>query len=197
MENSKPTATKHHYYDIFNTKFNIGFFKPKKDQCDICENYKNTIEKGKLENTYKAHIDNKDTARKIKADKNDAKERKNSCMIVFDFQKVLIIPKTEASSLYYNRKLSVFNFTIYDVIRHEAYCYMWSENDAKKGSNEVVSCLLDFIEKKASMGIKDFFLWSDNCTGQNRNRHLFSMYVYASSKFNVNIKHSFLEVGHT
>ena len=30
-ENGKDVATKHYYFDIFNTRFNIGFFKPKKD----------------------------------------------------------------------------------------------------------------------------------------------------------------------
>lgn len=33
----KSIATKHHYYDVFNTRFNISFHKPKKDQCDVCE----------------------------------------------------------------------------------------------------------------------------------------------------------------
>lgn len=199
MENNKPIATKHHYYDIFNTQFNIGFFKPKKDQCDICEGYKNATDKEKLENKYKAHTENKNQARNFKeTDKNFAKQTKSSSnMIIFDFQKVLSTPKTEASSLYYKRKLSVFNFTVYDVINHEAYCCLWSENDAKKGSNEVASCLLNYIDKKVSTGVKDFFLWSDNCGGQNRNKHVFSMYLYASSKYNINIKHSFLEVGHT
>lgn len=118
-------------------------------------------------------------------------------MIFFDFQKVLSTRKTEASSYYYQRKLSVYNFTVYDIARHEATCYVWSENDAKKGSNEVASCLLHYIETKSSLGITEFFMWSDNCAGQNRNKNLISMYVYASCKFNVDIKHSFLEVGHT
>lgn len=74
-------------------------------------------------------------------------------MIIFDFQKVLTTLKTEACSLYYKRKLSVYNFTIYDVIRHEATCYVWSENDTKKGSNEVASCLFHYIETKSSLGI--------------------------------------------
>lgn len=102
-----------------------------------------------------------------------------------------------AGVLYYKRKLSVYNFTIYDIGRHEAFCYIWSEDEARKGSNEVASCLFHYIQKKASEGIVDFLLWSDNCAGQNRNKNVFSMYVYASAKFNVNIKHSFLETGHT
>lgn len=199
-EKKKPMATKHHYYDIFNTKFNISFFKPKKDQCDFCSKFQNESEEEKeqLSNQYNIHIENKEKSRNLKTEeKIIATENKQSCMITFDFEKVLATPKTEASSLYYKRKLSVYNFTIYDVGRHEAYCYVWSENDARKGSNEVASCLLDYFEKRVSEGITDFFLWSDNCTGQNRNKNVFSMYVYASLKFNINIRHSFLEAGHT
>lgn len=76
---------------------------------------------------------------------------------------VLTTPKTEASCMYYSRKHSEYNFLIYDVDRHEGFCYVWSENDAKKGSNKVASCLLNYIEKRASEGIKDFYLWSDCC----------------------------------
>lgn len=93
--------------------------------------------------------------------------------------------------------MSVYNFTIYDITRHEDFCYLWSENEAKKGSNEVSSCLLQYIEKRASEGVTDFLLWSDNCPGQNRNKQVLAMLVYASCKHNVSIKLSFLEVGHT
>ena len=29
------------YADVFNHEFNLGFFEPKRDQCTICEAYKN------------------------------------------------------------------------------------------------------------------------------------------------------------
>ncbi|KAK4883904.1 hypothetical protein RN001_000175 [Aquatica leii] len=38
-------ATERQYRDIFNTEFNIGFFKPKKDRCDICADFKLKPEK--------------------------------------------------------------------------------------------------------------------------------------------------------
>ena len=47
-KNDKEIASKHHYTDIFNNKFNIGFFKQKKDQCDKCEGYENATEEGKV-----------------------------------------------------------------------------------------------------------------------------------------------------
>lgn len=70
-------------------------------------------------------------------EKESAQKNDNICMASFDFQKVLNTPKTEKSSLYYKRKLSVCNFTIFEITRHERVCYLWRENDAKRGSNEV------------------------------------------------------------
>lgn len=49
----------------------------------------------------------------------------------------------------------------------------------------------------SSKGINDFKFYSDNCGGQNRNRFLFVIYVFASVKYKVTIKHRFLEKGHT
>ena len=159
-ENGK--SSKHHYYDVFNTKFNISFFHPKKDQCDQCVGYENATAENKkaLETKYVAHISNKEKARSVKkGDEEIAKNaRETTSMIIFDFQKVLSTPKSEASSLYCKRKLSVYNFTIFYIARHEGYCYVWRESDAKKGSNEVATCLLHYIEKRVVSGVTDFLL---------------------------------------
>ena len=40
---------KHLYESIFNTKFNISFFKPKKDFCVKCEEYKLLSDEDKIE----------------------------------------------------------------------------------------------------------------------------------------------------
>lgn len=45
---------KHCYEHVFNYEFNIGFFSPEKDQCSVCEEYKNTSSKTpELEDIYK------------------------------------------------------------------------------------------------------------------------------------------------
>lgn len=67
-ESGLKQATFHHYADTFNTKFNIGFFKPKKDQCDLCEAYENGDDevKTKLKNKYDTHQSNKNFIREYK-----------------------------------------------------------------------------------------------------------------------------------
>ena len=55
------------YNNIFETKFNIRFFKPKKDQCDTCVSYKNSTceEKELRKQQYYQHTENKEKDRKI------------------------------------------------------------------------------------------------------------------------------------
>lgn len=45
---------------------------------------------------------------------------------------------------------------------------MWPENGAKRGVNEVLSCLNDYFSKLPD-SINTVFLFSDACPGQNRN----------------------------
>lgn len=106
-------------------------------------------------------------------------------------------PQAEVSVFFYKSKLSTYNFTIYDLGNHEGYCYVWTKQIAKRGPNEISSCLLDFVKIQQKKGIKKIIFYSDNCGGQNRNRFIFSMFAYASKSFNLEIVHRFLEKGHT
>lgn len=193
-------ATCRQYRDIFNTEFNIGFFKPKKDQCNVCSvfNLADEFEKTKLLETYERHINNKTLARDLKnADKERAQNDKNLCVACFDLQKVLATPQSNVSDFYYKSKYATYNFTIYDIGRNDGYCYVWHEEVAKRGSNEIASCLWNFLELQKSKGIETVILYSDNCGGQNRNHVVFSMFVYAATKFQIKITHRFFEKGHT
>lgn len=89
---------------------------------------------------------------------------------MFDLQKVLTTPQEDVGSFYYKRKFATYNFNVYDVGKRQAYCYRWCESDGKRGSNEIGSCLLRFI---------------------------YSVWEYATFIHKVNIRHTFLEKGHT
>jgi len=188
------------YTDIFNEHFNLSFFKPKKDLCDVCEKFKlaTSEEKVLLKTSNEELLKNKSIARdKKNIDKTRAINDPEVCVAVFDLQKVLITPKSEVSSFYYKRKLATYNFTVYDIGKKIAYCYTWNEREAKRGSSEIATCLLKFMKHKKENGVKDFSFYSDNCGGQNRNRFIFAMWEYAAVKLKVKITHTFLEKGHT
>ncbi|KAJ8883793.1 hypothetical protein PR048_015648 [Dryococelus australis] len=64
------------YKMIFLTEFKISFFKPKKDQCSLCESYKNINEvKEKRMQQYEYHIHQKELSRTEKH--NDMMKSKN------------------------------------------------------------------------------------------------------------------------
>lgn len=192
--------TERQYRDIVNENFNLSFFRPKKDQCDVCQIFCNKAHPTDEENAnHQKHLSNKKIARDLKTrDKCDAISSNGTILAaVFDFQKVLCCPHGNVSIFYYKRKLSFLNFTVFDMGEKRAVCYMWDETVAKRGANEVSSCLLDYIEENVKKGVGEFRFWSDNCAGQNKNRFIFYLYIYAASKYNVTISHRFLEKGHT
>lgn len=196
----KIKATERQYRDIFTSEFNIGFHKPKKDQCETCNAYEMANEqlKSELQSNYENHQKNKDAVRALKdSDKELGLNDKTILVACFDLQKVLITPMSEVSVFYYKSKYATYNFTVYDVGNNKGFCYTWHEQISGRGPHEVASCLLDFIKLHATKGIKRFIFYSDNCGGQNRNRFLFSMFNCAANSLKVDITHRFLEKGHT
>ncbi|KAL4708107.1 hypothetical protein ACJJTC_009886 [Scirpophaga incertulas] len=186
--------------NIVNENFKLSFYVPKKDQCDQCHIYKNIKTPTEEQITlHEQHIRSKNIGRELKQlDKNESKcSNGKVALATFDFQKILNAPHGQLSVLYYKRKLSVFHFTIFDLANKEAFCYMWHECEGKRCASDVSSCLLKYITKKQAEGVTDFRFWSHNCAGQNRNRIVFAFYIYVAQKFNISIKHTFLEKGHT
>lgn len=197
---TKGASTERQYRDIVSKHFNLGFHVPKKDACDTCHIHRNKNNCTETAITlYEKHIHNKNLARKLKNDDKNTAIHSDGKIIaaVFDFQKVLSCPQGQISIFYYKRKLSCFNFTIFDMGRKQGTCYIWDETISKRGANEVSSCLLDFVKENANNGVEEFRFWSDNCAGQNRNRIVYYFYMYAAKMYNVSITHRFLEKGHT
>ena len=65
--------------------------------------------------------------------------------------------------------------------------HVWNETIAGKGSNEISTCVWNFIENQVAIGKKEFYFYSDNCGGQNRNKITLSMFARAAVQFNVKI----------
>lgn len=123
---------------------------------------------------------------------------KELIVATMDLQSVLQIPQAEASPFYYKRKLCVYNFTVYNEATRDGTCYIWSEVDGKRGSSEIGSCVKTFIEGEMQKGYRKIVLWSDNCSGQNRNRYVAAMLLQLVQESPIEIiKQNFLEVGHT
>lgn len=123
------------------------FSLQKKDQCLVCATYSNASEEDQnyLKGEYENHLLEKELS---SADKQ--KLGQNYVVACFDLQAVIPGPKGETSTFYYKSKLSVLNFTVYEMRQKEQddqfYCYVLDKTQGQRGANEIGSCLLKFIE---------------------------------------------------
>lgn len=194
------------YRKIFNEEFNIGTFQPKSNQCLQCAKWKHatTQEKAEMAASHTLHLENRDVSQARKnADRDEAQAQlpgqMKICVASFDMQKILTIPKSEVSAFFYRNKISLLNFTIFNMGPKLGICHLWNETMAKKSSSEVSTCVYFFMERTCEENpeVEEFRFSSDNPTSQNKNRFHYAMYRLSSTKFNVKIVHRFLEVGHT
>ncbi|XP_052215260.1 uncharacterized protein LOC127833824 isoform X1 [Dreissena polymorpha] len=189
------------YRKIFDCEYNLSFHKPIKDRCDFCVSVENAGPdvKQAQQGEYNRHINNKIKSRQSKVDdKEKAKTDHDLCVACFDLEQVLLTPHSNESCLYYKRKLSSFNFTIYDLCTKDGYCYIWNEVISGRGACEIASCVLDFIKAKRKKGIKHFIFYSDNCSSQNKNKYYITMLWHSLQSLGIStIQHKYLIKGHT
>ena len=75
--------------------------------------------------------------------------------------------------LYNRRKLVTYNLTVFDLARKDRHCYMWHEGVAKRGANNIASCIWKYVTDKTGSGeCSDFVFFTDNCGGQNKKKQL-------------------------
>lgn len=189
------------YRRIFGTEYNLSFFKPKKDQCELCTKYSEADVERKMQMVaeYNEHVKRKEECQQAKAvDKSEASEKANVAIATFDLQSVLSVPCSQVSCMYYSRKLNTYNLTIYSLkAPNHAVCYCWSETDGKIGSNETGTCLFKWLKNLPS-AVDEVILYSDTCGGQNRNRHIAALLLHAVQTTHLKvIQQKFLERGHT
>ena len=200
-ETNDPLVSYPVYRNAFNRHFNLSFFVPKKDQCDICIGFKNANPKPEeLIRNQEDHLRNKERARAKKDELKQAAGQANSKKSVacFDLQQVLNCPHGEVSVFFYKRKLSLYNLTVYDLGSKDVICYMWPETVAKGGTCEIGSCVYKYVEGELKKGKNEFYFFSDNCWGQNKSKNTAMMYSHLVRNNPIaSITHLFLEKGHT
>lgn len=61
-------------------------------------------------------------------------------------------------------------------------CFVWDETVAKRGSEEIASCLFKYLKEYES-GTEEIIFYSDCCPGQTRNIHINSMFLTLVNHF--------------
>ncbi|KAK3926364.1 hypothetical protein KUF71_014611 [Frankliniella fusca] len=194
------------YERIFNT-LGRSFKKPHTDTCGKCDSWKEQLKlasdeatQESLQKEWNAHLDRAQAAYDFKKEcKIQAENDPSVRVLVFDLEQVLETPLLTSGAVFYLRQLGTYNLTIYDTSSKTTHCYMWSEVDGKRGSNEIASCIFLHCLDEIPNNVKKIYLFSDSTLGQNRNSTLSAMFLTLLQMHSSirTIEHIFLEVGHT
>lgn len=79
--------------------------------------------------------------------------------------------------MYFKRQLSFYSFNVHKLSTRSSYFYVYDETKGKKGSDDVVSLLDNFVTQFVSKEVEEIQFFCDSCSGQNKNYTVFR-YIY-------------------
>ncbi|CAG5015489.1 unnamed protein product [Parnassius apollo] len=116
------------------------------------------------------------------SEKEDKNVNKNKLSICFDIQKNLPLPVTNVTDEYYLRQLWLHNFGIHNLKENSATTYLFTENYAHKGPNEVITALDDYFLHHKIPDQTHLEIFCYNCFSQNKNRFIFTYFYQLCAK---------------
>ncbi|KAL5241699.1 hypothetical protein ACI65C_013355 [Semiaphis heraclei] len=207
-EETKPIVKYDFFCRFFADNFNIRFGYPRTDTCQTCDRLKNVIDvetneesKMLLETEKQVHVSKAEFFyQDLKKYEKESKINNTTEVLCFDYQQNLPLPHVPAGDVFYKRQLWVYNFCIYSGKTGKSYFYMYDEAVAKKGKNEVISFLKHFFDTILDRQVTTIYLFSDNCSAQNKNHTLTQfLYTVVNTKMHgiKKIVHRYPEPGHS
>jgi hypothetical protein len=127
---------------------------------------------------------------------------------VADYAQNMYIPNfagEQPGATYYYSPMSCYVFGVVDGAIDKLSAYMYTEDTAKKGGNNVASLLMHhlehhgIVEQSVAQGpFKELNFIMDNCGGQNKNRHVLRLLHFIVKRRIANLANAiFLVRGHT
>ena len=140
-------------------------------------------------------------AEKARLSKEEAKtlacKEKTTVSFCFDLQKTLPTPVLTCGEIFYLRQMACYNLCIHNLESGQASMHLWHEGQARRGSQEIISCLLNYLERLPKF-VKKIVAFSDNCGGQNKNKNIIKFWLYVISNTQIEtVEHKFLVSGHS
>jgi len=208
-ENIKPNLSYDFYRRYFLTNFKLSFGYPRSDTCQVCNKLQNLIKvetneelKNKLQTEKELHLSKAEVFyTELKEKTIESKDPNNKCEVLsFDFQQNMPLPQIPSGDVYYKRQLWVYNFCIHSGKTGKSYFYMYDEATGRKGQNEVINFINHFFSNIMDKSVETVYLFSDNCSAQNKNFGL-TQYFYTlalTKKFGIKtIVHRYPQPGHS
>lgn len=175
---------------IFCTEFNIGFRSPASDVCSYCTMLDNKLKTALA--SEKQPIITEKRIHKLRAKSFYEAMRKpaqeNEIKICFDMQQVQPLPRTPIQQAFYSRQLGLYNVCVMNIITQNPSFFVWTEDQAARGSTEVASALLNYLNNIDLTGVERISLFSDGCIGQNKNNHVLHALMHFLAKDSDNLK---------
>lgn len=159
---------------IFCGEFNIGFSSPASDCCALCIRLKDNIRKEKDQKKRSDLM----IERRIHRKRSDAfyklakEDPPNSISFCFDLQQVQPLPRTPISDAFYSHQVSLYAFCCVSMSSRLPTFYTWTEVQAGRGSIQIGSALLNYLNSLELEDIEVLRLFCDGCGGQNKNSHI-------------------------
>ena len=179
------------FLSFWKKELSLKIHTPSTDCCATCDELKHS---GQLDKLQTHHKWVEDARRKFKEDCS------KPYTVSFDMEKTLPLPYIQTNKVFYLRQLWLYNEGFNHTVNNQAYyMYCWTEGTAKRGSVEVISCMLKFLRSIASTW-PELVLWSDTCGGQNRNFNMTASLITLVNDSDLNIKkvtHRYLWSGHS
>ena len=200
---SPESSTYGFYYNIFKTKFNLSFKKPSVDICDKCNNLTNKLNNNQLKMSEKRNLKEELNNHIARGNSFYTELRKelpsNTIKLSFDMMQLLPLPLARTNKSYYSHQIWLYCMGIVNLVdgKELPTFYFWSELQSKRGSNQISSIVFNQIKLAIAQNKSSIELFCDSCPGQNRNHILMSCLLYCSVLYQIQIKITFPERGHS
>ena len=166
-----------YYLQYFKDNFNYAFGRPRSDVCGTCTELEakikveqNPAAKRSLQEDLMIHKNKAKTFyRELKRKTTLAESTLDTETISFDFKQNIPYPHLPVGEIFYARQLWLYIFGITSGKTGKCTIYAWTESEGKRGSNEVITCVNHYIENHIDPSVKNLFVFTDGCKGQNNN----------------------------
>lgn len=172
------------YYKVFKDHFDLHFGRPQVDVCCECERLNIRINSPDLNATAvmtaKAELAvHKRRAHKfyssLKEVEELSKSRDDVLGLCFDYMQNISLPCIPVQEMFYYRQLSLYPFCIKNLKTDESRFFLYHEGIALKGPNETCSFLYNYILEQVPHTVRELYIFTDGCGGQNRNHVMISL----------------------
>nr|CAH7754455.1 unnamed protein product [Callosobruchus chinensis] len=170
VEKKLPCASPSMYRRIFCEEYNLGFFRPRKNQCRTCMSYNTpgSINTEIIEANYQAEIVANDKAREEKKSEKKVAETSKKNILCCNFDLLMVAYDPANNGLFYIPCSECFNFTIYKFVSKKG-CH---------GSCGIATCLYSNF-KALPDNFTHIIGYSDRCGRQNLNKYVAAMCMTA------------------